>query len=421
MPKSQNYLHRMIIPFPPSISVDSLLERSRNNSSKPGKVPNCFLIYRLVWTEQLKLFGMKLDLSEISNFVGLRWKNESKEVKDFYRKLSSEAKKKFLANSKARFIYHDKCDLNYIEQLQDDASPNSQHSPESVSPGASFSHLPLPMDINQSFPDHDPTMDYFAGLTNGISFEAEPSLHQSCSLKERINEFLRLMFSITPESCRKLHDMEGIITTEELERIKIVLELNKSMMFDQFISKSSSKCTLLNHMSAIKEKMIELEFATSDAEMFEPTPQDSVFINDYTQSVGFHQQSPNPPECYDFAVEKTKELEEKAKQYESRIEYLEERFRHTSTDIRPTYPPQITIQEIIEFLPSTNPRRPFQPINGFKVYRIAIIRQIRTNNNGLTIPGSYISTNYSRESPDVKRTYQRLAIEVNNEFRQIHA
>src|SRR5687767_8459017 len=87
------------------------------------------------------------------------------------------------------------------------------------------------------------------------------------------------------------------------------------------------------------------------------------------------------------------------------------------SNLRPNYSPQITIQEIIEFISSTVPRRSFQPTNAFKVYRIATILQMRTNNNDLMIlSGSLVSTNYSMESLEVKRTYQRLALEVNNEL-----
>ncbi|CAG8504848.1 13855_t:CDS:2 [Funneliformis mosseae] len=325
MPKVQNILHRMTLPFPPNISVDELLEKSRNNNSQPGKVPNCFLIYRLVWVEQIKRVGIKLDLSEISSFVGHKWKCERKEVTDYYRKLSSDAKTKFRTNSKPRFIFHNKCELNNAEQPQDDASTDSLQTPEGASPGASYFHFP--MDINHSFSDQDPTMDYFAGLTNGMSFEADPSMHQGCSLKESINEMLRLIFAITPETYSKLHNREGVITSEELERIKFVLEYNRSMISEQ--SKSSSKCTLLNHMSAIKARMNQLEYATSDAfidiknnfndsqmsfgfdptrEMYESTPQDLAFnaegnVDRFTQSEVLHQQAlftPTPSEHFDF-------------------------------------------------------------------------------------------------------------------------
>src|SRR5207248_2784616 len=96
MPKiknSQRYYY-LTLPFPPDLSVDDLLEKSQrffNELGKPVKIPNCFLCYRTSWIEHLKKLGMKLGLSEISSFVSSKWKSERQEVKDFYKKLSTDA------------------------------------------------------------------------------------------------------------------------------------------------------------------------------------------------------------------------------------------------------------------------------------------------------------------------------------------
>src|SRR2546430_579632 len=108
MPKvksSQRY-HHLALPFPPDLSVDDLLEKSRCNS-RPGKIPNCFLCYRISWVEHLKKMGMKLDLSEISSFVSRMWQSERQEVKDYYKQLSVDAKRKHRANNESRVsIFH---------------------------------------------------------------------------------------------------------------------------------------------------------------------------------------------------------------------------------------------------------------------------------------------------------------------------
>src|SRR6266498_3036201 len=98
MPKVKTIIKsNLSLPFPPKMTADDLLERTRrgDNSKSSGKIPNCFLIYRILWVEYLKKMSTKLDLPLISGFVSDKWKNETQEVRDHYKKLSDEAKKKF--------------------------------------------------------------------------------------------------------------------------------------------------------------------------------------------------------------------------------------------------------------------------------------------------------------------------------------
>ncbi|GBB99298.1 hypothetical protein RclHR1_03480002 [Rhizophagus clarus] len=70
------------------MSVDELLKRMRKiDSSKLRKAPNCFIIYRTMWIECLKKEHTKLNLSEISTFIGTKWEHEPSKVKEFYKQL----------------------------------------------------------------------------------------------------------------------------------------------------------------------------------------------------------------------------------------------------------------------------------------------------------------------------------------------
>ncbi|CAG8463418.1 23254_t:CDS:2 [Rhizophagus irregularis] len=118
MPKVKNSLKSDLkLKYPPDLSVDGLLEKLRkNNPSKPGKIPNCFLIYRILWVEYLKTECTKLNLAEVSGFVSNKWKNEKPEVREFYKRLSTQAKQRYREINKSRiFIYHNKCDNTETE------------------------------------------------------------------------------------------------------------------------------------------------------------------------------------------------------------------------------------------------------------------------------------------------------------------
>src|SRR5438045_9206063 len=107
--KRQQIIFHGSLPYPPELKVEDLLEKY-NNSSKPGKIPNCFLVYRTSWSEYLKKMRIKSDLAEISNLASRKWKEESKEVKDYYRRLSDAAKERYNAINKSRkFILHNQC------------------------------------------------------------------------------------------------------------------------------------------------------------------------------------------------------------------------------------------------------------------------------------------------------------------------
>src|SRR6266540_6409328 len=292
MPRDNPYLFDL--PFPPELNADDLLEKSRNNVSKPGKIPNSFLIYRLSWVEYLKKIGLKLDLPEISTLVGHKWQGETEEVKEFYRQLSTDAKEKLRTMSKARFIFHDKCDFANNEQTQTQeevASTNSQQTSANNSPGANHFFFTDNSKVNflSYAEDHQQgidTMDFCLDIPNEFSFDAIPSsfssistissippmtnnlnLHQNCNLKDILNNIFNLFLNSTfPENYCKFHNLTNLTEiSEELERIKMVHDHFKSIVTENDSSKNSSKCTMFNHFIAIKEKMSLLEYTTSDS------------------------------------------------------------------------------------------------------------------------------------------------------------
>jgi len=90
-------------------------------------------------------------------------------------------------------------------------------------------------------------------------------------------------------------------------------------------------------------------------------------------------------------------------------------FEQTRLNLRPIFPPQITVQEIIGLLSSTNPTNRIRSLRAFDVYRLTTIHQMQNNNILLptsNLLGIMVSRNWSTEPPEVKRIYKRLALET---------
>ncbi|RIA82630.1 hypothetical protein C1645_497817 [Glomus cerebriforme] len=260
--------------FPPSINANDLLEKSRRtNGSKPGKIPNCFIIYRNVWVEHLKKTHTKLDLTEVSNFVSAQWEGEAKHVKDFYKKLSADAKKQFNANNKSRvFIYHNKCASNNTETenqinsplLPNDTSENT--SPTDNSHVTNYISIPYESPLSP-FTLQEPqqqltnfTSDWYSSFSSTPPITNNLNFHQNYSLKDiMFDTFNSVINMITLENYR-LYNLANVIPPEELSRVESYLDHLKSNINEKF---SNSKCTMFNHFCAIDEKMKELEFANS--------------------------------------------------------------------------------------------------------------------------------------------------------------
>jgi hypothetical protein len=79
-------------PFPPNVTVDNLLSRSKLPDGTNKRIPCAFIIYRTSLQRELESKGYKFSLSQISSMASNEWKNESEEVKYAYINLVNDAK-----------------------------------------------------------------------------------------------------------------------------------------------------------------------------------------------------------------------------------------------------------------------------------------------------------------------------------------
>ncbi|KAI3398627.1 hypothetical protein diail_8975 [Diaporthe ilicicola] len=77
--------------------VDILqLVDSTTSNSKPPRPPNPFIIYRSERHQSVKDAHPDLKNNDISKMLGKQWQNESKEVRDAYKKKSEDIKEEFM-------------------------------------------------------------------------------------------------------------------------------------------------------------------------------------------------------------------------------------------------------------------------------------------------------------------------------------
>ncbi|CAG8590889.1 11971_t:CDS:1 [Diversispora eburnea] len=90
----QNTTNIINIPFPPSISVDEIVQIHINNDIKNvNQTMNAFMIYRKEYNHVVAKFNLLS--KDVSKFVSISWKNEPEDVKDYYRQMAKEVKKCF--------------------------------------------------------------------------------------------------------------------------------------------------------------------------------------------------------------------------------------------------------------------------------------------------------------------------------------
>ncbi|CAG8480195.1 5038_t:CDS:1 [Diversispora eburnea] len=82
------------VPFPPSISVDEIIEMHLKNDIKNvNQTMNSFMIYRKEYNNIVAKFN--LSSKDVSKFVSISWKNEPEDVKEYYRQMAKNIKKCF--------------------------------------------------------------------------------------------------------------------------------------------------------------------------------------------------------------------------------------------------------------------------------------------------------------------------------------
>ncbi|RGB41894.1 hypothetical protein C1646_738891 [Rhizophagus diaphanus] len=258
MPKFKNSLKNDLkLKYPPELSVDGLLEKLRkNNPSKPGKIPNCFLIYRILWVEYLKTECTKLNLPEISGFVSNKWKNEKPEVREFYKRLSTQAKQRYREINKSRiFIYHNKCDNTETEVVTTTTNNSKSEIATENSPVStpfeitSFDSLTQQnQQIQQTQQQQQLNLSQFSPYDLYSSFDTSPILnnlnfHQNCSLKETIID----SFNSLTDTINNFKTF-NLTNSEDIEKFRVNL---RSIINTNFY--------------AIREKLKELEIVTSSS------------------------------------------------------------------------------------------------------------------------------------------------------------
>ncbi|CAG8467966.1 24483_t:CDS:1 [Racocetra persica] len=84
------------VPYPCSIDPMDFLSRKCKRGKKPSKSSNAFMIYRKMFSKELRKKNHKIPQSKISGMASASWKNESKDIKDAYHKLAEDVDRLFL-------------------------------------------------------------------------------------------------------------------------------------------------------------------------------------------------------------------------------------------------------------------------------------------------------------------------------------
>jgi hypothetical protein len=94
-----NTFDKIELPFPPTIKASDIVKR-RNPCKVKSKGPNAFLIYRKAFLEHLSHLNYNLKMTDVSKLVSKYWENETKVVKDEYRKISKEVEEGLIERRK---------------------------------------------------------------------------------------------------------------------------------------------------------------------------------------------------------------------------------------------------------------------------------------------------------------------------------
>ncbi|CAG8530436.1 10573_t:CDS:1 [Diversispora eburnea] len=90
------------VPFPPSTNADEIVELHLEKGV--NQTMNAFMIYRKEFNRIVTNYN--LELKDISKYAGISWKNETEDVKDYYRQMAKKVKKIFKEKRPFRFIHN---------------------------------------------------------------------------------------------------------------------------------------------------------------------------------------------------------------------------------------------------------------------------------------------------------------------------
>ncbi|RIB19814.1 hypothetical protein C2G38_2141463 [Gigaspora rosea] len=98
MENSQNIDNEIHVPYPCSVNPKDFLSRKCKKGKKPSKSSNAFMIYRKMFSRELrkKNYKIKITQAKISGMASASWKNESNHIKDAYHKLAGDVDRLFM-------------------------------------------------------------------------------------------------------------------------------------------------------------------------------------------------------------------------------------------------------------------------------------------------------------------------------------
>ncbi|CAG8490628.1 9363_t:CDS:1 [Diversispora eburnea] len=135
----------IVVPFPPSISIDEIIHIHLKNGIKCNKTMNPFMIYRIEYNLIVAKYNLKL--KDVSKFARNSWKNEPEEVKIYYRQMAEEVKKTYKEKRPLCFIHSNK-----VYNTNDNHVPLDTSNPP-LNKNQNFSS---PLNRNQKFLDANP-------------------------------------------------------------------------------------------------------------------------------------------------------------------------------------------------------------------------------------------------------------------------
>ncbi|CAG8490225.1 317_t:CDS:2 [Diversispora eburnea] len=90
----QSTIYSIKVPFPPSITVDEIVQLHLKNGIKSvNQTMNAFMIYRKEYNRIVAKFN--LALKEVSKISSISWQNEPQNIKDYYKQLAKNVKRRF--------------------------------------------------------------------------------------------------------------------------------------------------------------------------------------------------------------------------------------------------------------------------------------------------------------------------------------
>ncbi|KAF0377936.1 MATA-HMG [Gigaspora margarita] len=99
------------VPYPCSVDPKDFLSKKRKKGKKPSKSSNAFMIYRKMFSRELRKKNYKITQAKISGMASASWKNESKHIKDAYHKLAGDVDRLFIE------LHQDNPNGNSIERV----------------------------------------------------------------------------------------------------------------------------------------------------------------------------------------------------------------------------------------------------------------------------------------------------------------